>query len=60
MLGDFSNPDGRARAASKDSVLAPSGSRRNTVAGLHRRVRGREDVPASGQIVLRSSGKILR
>jgi hypothetical protein len=60
MLGDFSNADGRARAGSKGSVLVTSGSRRSTVAGLQRRVRGRDDVPASGQIVLRSASQILR
>jgi hypothetical protein len=60
MLGDFSNADGRARAGSKGSVLVTSGAKRSTVAGLQRRVRGRDDVPASGQIVLRAASQILR
>jgi hypothetical protein len=59
MLGDFSNAEGRARAGSKSSVLVTS-SKRSTVAGLQRRVRGRDDVPASGQIVLRAASQILR
>jgi hypothetical protein len=60
MLGEFSNADGRARPVPRGSVLGSSGARRAPVAGLQRRLRSREEVPASGQIVLRSANQILR
>jgi hypothetical protein len=59
MLGEFSNVDGRGRSP-KASVIGTSGGRRGGVAGLQRRVRGRDEVPTSGQIVLRSANQILR
>jgi hypothetical protein len=34
--------------------------RRRAVAGLQRRLRAADDVPAAGQIVLRSASQILR
>jgi hypothetical protein len=54
MLGEFSKsrlPEG--------SVLRPR-RRRRAVPGLQRRLRADEDVPAAGQIVLRSASQILR
>jgi hypothetical protein len=60
MLGFFSNADGRARVVPRGSVMGPSGSRRGAVAGLQRRLRARNEVPASGHIVLRSANQILR
>ena len=59
MLGDFSNV-GRIRSVPRVSVLGPAGARRNVVAGLQRRLRGRDEVPAWGQIVIRSASQILR
>ena len=59
MLGEFSNAD-RSRSLPRASVLGASGSRRGMVAGLQRRVRSRDEVPAFGQIVLRSANQILR
>jgi len=58
MLGEFSNAD-RARSLPRASVLGASGSRRGIVAGLQRRLR-RDEVPAFGQIVLRTANQILR
>jgi hypothetical protein len=58
MLGEFSNAD-RARTLPRASVLGASTSRRGVVAGLQRRLR-RDEVPAWGQIVLRSASQILR
>jgi hypothetical protein len=60
MLGEFSNADGRGRAPARAMVVVPSGARRGVVAGLQRRARGRDDIPASGQIVFRSVNQILR
>jgi hypothetical protein len=59
MLGEFSNADGRGRSP-RTSVLGAAGARRSTVAGLQRRLRARDEVPSSGQIVLRSANQILR
>ena len=59
MLGEFSNADGRGRSP-KTSVIGTAGTRRGAVAGLQRRVRARDEVPSSGQIVLRSANQILR
>ena len=59
MLGEFSNAD-RIRSVPRASVLGPAGARRNVVASLQRRQRGRDDVPAWGQIVLRAASQILR
>jgi hypothetical protein len=58
MLGEF--PEGRVRSLQKGSVLVSSGPRRGTVAGLQRRLRARDEVPTSGQIVLRSISQTLR
>ena len=58
MLGEFS--DGRARSLPKGFVLVAAGPRRGTVAGLQRRLRAREAIPASGQIVFRATSQILR
>ena len=41
-------------------MLAPVSARRGVVAGLQRRVRARDEIPASGQIVFRSVNQILR
>jgi len=51
MLGEFSEV--RARALPKGFVLVSS-SKRGNVAGLQRRLRAREAVPPSGQIVFRA------
>jgi len=59
MLGEFSNAD-RIRTVPRVSVLSPAGARRNVVAGLQRRQRGRDEVPAWGQIVIRTASQILR
>lgn len=59
MLGDLSNVGGRARNV-RSSVIVSSGTRRGGLAALQRRPRARDDVPAWGQIVLRSSNQILR
>lgn len=58
MLGEFS--EGRARALPKGFVLVSSTPRRGTVAGLQRRLRARDAVPASGQIVFRFARQTLR
>jgi hypothetical protein len=58
MLGEFS--DGRARVLPKGFVLVSVGPRRGTVAGLQRRLRARDAVPATGQIVFRASNQTLR
>ena len=61
MLAEVSKIDVRARPAAKGSLLPPSGQRRGEVAGLQRRLRASDEVPASGQIVLRrSSSQVLR
>ena len=60
MLGEYSNADGRTRTLPKGSVLISSGGRRAGVAGLQRRLRPRDEVPASGQIVFRGASRILR
>jgi hypothetical protein len=57
MLGEFS--ESRVRALPKGVVLVSSG-RRRTVAGLQRRLRARDAVPESGQIVFRAASQILR
>jgi hypothetical protein len=57
MLGEFS--DSRVRALPKGFVLVSSGRRRG-VAGLQRRLRARDTVPASGQIVFRAGSHTLR
>jgi hypothetical protein len=59
MLGDFSNVDARASRVSKGSILRPL-RRGRAVPGLQRRLRASEEVPAAGQIVLRSATQILR
>jgi hypothetical protein len=59
MLGEFSKAD-RARALPRASVLGASSSRRGIVAGLQRRLRSRDEIPAWGEIVLRSSSQTLR
>jgi hypothetical protein len=53
MLGEFS--DGRARFLPKGFVLVSAGPRRGTVAGLQRRLRARDTIPATGQIVFRAA-----
>ena len=58
MLGEFS--DGRARVLPKGFVFVSAGPRRGTVAGLQRRLRARDAIPASGQIVLRAASQTLR
>jgi hypothetical protein len=58
MLGDFS--DGHVRSLPRGFVLVSSGPRRGAVAGLQRRLRAREAVPSSGQIVFRSASQTLR
>jgi hypothetical protein len=59
MLGEFSNPD-RSRSLPRVSVLGASPSKRGVVAGLQRRLRSRDEVPAWGQIVLRAGSQTLR
>jgi hypothetical protein len=59
MLGDFSNAD-RSRSLPRVSVLGASGSKRGVVAGLQRRLRSRDEIPAWGQIVLRAGCQTLR
>jgi hypothetical protein len=58
MLGEFS--DGRARVLPKGFVFVSAGPRRGTVAGLQRRLRAREAIPATGQIVFRAANQTLR
>jgi hypothetical protein len=58
MLGEVS--DGRARSLPKGFVFVSAGPRRGTVAGLQRRLRARDAIPASGQIVLRAASQTLR
>jgi hypothetical protein len=53
MLGEFS--DGRARVLPKGFVLVSACPRRGTVAGLQRRLRARDTIPATGQIVFRAA-----
>jgi hypothetical protein len=60
MLGEFSNAEARAIRIPRGSLLGPSSRRRRSVAGLERRLRASEEVPAAGQIVLRSASQILR
>ncbi|HVZ71896.1 MAG TPA: hypothetical protein VHJ20_05915 [Polyangia bacterium] len=62
MLGEISNAERRARRVPKGSVLITPGAR-GAVAGLQRRLRAADDVPASGQIVFRhgrAASQILR
>jgi hypothetical protein len=56
MLGEFSNADARASRVAKGSV----NRRRRVVAGLQRRLRAPDEVPAAGLIVFRSGSQILR
>jgi hypothetical protein len=58
MLGEFS--EGRARSLPKGFVLVAAGPRRGAVAGMQRRLRARDTIPASGQIVFRAVNQILR
>jgi hypothetical protein len=58
MLGEFS--DGRARVLPKGFVFVSAGPRRGTVAGLQRRLRARDAVPATGQIVFRAASQTTR
>jgi hypothetical protein len=58
MLGEF--PDGRVRSLQKGFVLVSAGPRRGAIAGLQRRLRARDEVPTSGQIVLRAVSQTLR
>jgi hypothetical protein len=58
MLGEFS--EGRARVLPKGFVLVSAGPRRGTVAGLQRRLRARDAVPATGQIVFRAANQTTR
>jgi hypothetical protein len=58
MLGE--SPDGRVRSLQKGFVLVSAGPRRGTVAGLQRRLRARDEVPTSGQIVFRGASQTLR
>jgi hypothetical protein len=51
MLGEFSEV--RVRALPKGFVLV-STAKRGNVAGMQRRLRARETVPPSGQIVFRA------
>ncbi|HVV48345.1 MAG TPA: hypothetical protein VHO06_01680 [Polyangia bacterium] len=44
----------------KGFVLVAAGPRRGTVAGLQRRLRARDAVPSSGQIVFRAANQTLR
>jgi hypothetical protein len=44
----------------KGFVLVSVGPRRGAVAGLQRRLRARDTIPASGQIVFRASSQTLR
>jgi hypothetical protein len=60
MLGEVSNIDVSASRVPKGSILRPPGRRRAVAPGLQRRLRAAEEVPASGQIVLRSASQILR
>jgi hypothetical protein len=60
MLGEYSNAEARASRVPKGSILRPASRRRRTVAGFERRLRAGGDVPAAGQIVLRSANQILR
>jgi hypothetical protein len=57
MLGEFS--EGRARSLPKGFVLVSAGPRRGVVAGLQRRLRARDTIPA-GQIVFRAANQTLR
>ncbi|HEY5090064.1 MAG TPA: hypothetical protein VIK30_08845 [Polyangia bacterium] len=41
-------------------MLVSAGPRRGAVAGLQRRLRARDEVPTSGQIVLRTVSQTLR
>jgi hypothetical protein len=59
MLGDYSNVEPHASRVPKGSIFRPM-PRRRAVAGLQRRLRAADDVPAAGQIVLRSASQILR
>jgi hypothetical protein len=60
MLGELSNAEARASRISKGSILRSASRRRRAVPGLERRLRAGHDVPAAGQIVLRSANQILR
>jgi hypothetical protein len=41
-------------------VFVSAGPRRGAVAGLQRRLRARDAIPASGQIVFRAASQTLR
>ena len=59
MLGDYSNVEAHTSRVPKGSIFRPL-PRRRVVAGLQRRLRAPDEVPAAGQIVLRSASQILR
>ncbi|HXT95018.1 MAG TPA: hypothetical protein VN853_01890 [Polyangia bacterium] len=44
----------------KGFVLVAAGPRRATLAGLQRRLRARDTIPTSGQIVFRAASQTLR
>jgi hypothetical protein len=58
MLGEFS--ESRVRSLPKGFVLVAAGPRRGAVPGLQRRLRARDAIPASGQIVFRAASQTLR
>jgi hypothetical protein len=61
MMGEVSNRDERNNSISRGAILRPRKRGRPAVAALSRRLRAPQDVPASGQIVFRSSAnQILR
>jgi hypothetical protein len=60
MMGEVSNNDERTASVSRGAILRRRKRGRAAIAGLSRRLRAPDDVPASGQIVFRSASQILR
>lgn len=60
MMGEVSNHDERNQSSWKGTILRRRKRGRAVIAGLSRRLRAAGDVPASGQIVFRSTSQILR
>jgi hypothetical protein len=60
MMGEVSNSDERNNPTSRGAILRPRKRGRTAIAPLSRRLRAPDDVPASGQIVFRSTSQILR
>jgi hypothetical protein len=60
MMGEVSNSDERNGSVTRGAIVRRRRRGRTAIAGLSRRLRASDDVPASGQIVFRAASQILR